>query len=91
MSFIDIATSLTVSGLGGSCTGDHMNIGGDLGSSRPVGAYEVIGVCLLIGIDETVPPIGEVDLRTPKVAVEKPKQSSSLGALSMCLCLLSIC
>ena len=58
-----IATSFLVRGLGLSDAGDREKTGGDLVTSRLVGADEVIGIFLLVVTDVDVPPTAGIGYR----------------------------
>ena len=63
-------------GLGCSSTGDRENTGGDLITSRLVGAQEVIGVILLVVVDAVVGPTADIGVKILEDAGKKVKQSS---------------
>ena len=58
------ATSLSLSGLGGSGASDREKTVADLDTSRLAGANKVIGVILLVGIDAIVRSMTGVGLKT---------------------------
>ena len=58
-----IETSFLVCGLGCSNAGDRENTGGDLVTSRLTGADEVIGVILLVVLDEVVRPMEGIGVK----------------------------
>ena len=77
------ATSLSLSGLDGSVTGDRGNTEGDLIASSLSGADDFIGLSLLVEAVVVPSPIG---IKTLKGAGKKPKQSSWRSVSTMCLC-----
>ena len=62
------ATSFLARGLGCSSVGDRENTGGDLVTSRLVGADEVIGVILLVVTDAVVRPMASIGVKILEVA-----------------------
>ena len=68
------ATSFPVCGLGCSSAGDRENTGGDLVTSRPAGADEMIGVILLVGVDDVVGPTTGIGVETLEGTDEKLRQ-----------------
>ena len=68
--------SLSLSALGNSGAGDRENTGGDLNTSLFAAADEVIGVVLLLGIDEVVRPTAGIGEKTLEGAGKKLRESS---------------
>ena len=71
-----IATSFPACGLFCSSVGDCENIGGDLVTSRLIGADEMFGVILLVEVDAVVRPTAGIGVKLLEGAGKKLRQSS---------------